>query len=77
MSEEMNGNKKILEKRMRIRTIRALLKLVDEFKVDSLEVDGVKIVKTRHIIDNPLIIESKATKTNQDDDDLLYYSADE
>lgn len=50
-----------------LRTVKALLKLVDEHNLDYLEVNGIKIQKSKHYISDPLpSFSSSAPKPKSD-----------
>lgn len=45
-----------------LRTVKALLKLLEEHKLDSLEVGNIKLVKSKHIVQEPIKAPKKAEK---------------
>lgn len=54
-----------------IEYLKAILDLVDLHKLDSLEISGIKIVKSKHIIEN---IEPIKKDEDVIDDEAMYYS---
>ncbi len=56
-----------------LQQIEKLLQFVQEFKLDMLEVDNIKIIKSKH--DYP---QTKPNEPSKDElEDLLYYSANQ
>lgn len=61
-----------------LRKVKSLLKLLEEYHLDILEVGNIKLVKSKHIIQPAKPIKT-ADKTNTkeaplSDEDLLYWS---
>ena len=56
-----------------LQQIEQLLQFVQDFKLDMLEVDNIKIIKSKH--DYP---QAKPNEPSKDElEDLLYYSANQ
>jgi hypothetical protein len=57
-----------------LRTVKALLKLLEEHKLDVLEVGNIKLVKSKHIIEIPVV---KPNKKIVEPHDPVYSSKEE
>lgn len=55
-----------------LQQIEQLLQFVQDFKLDMLEVDNIKIIKSKH--DYP---QAKPEPSKDELEDLLYYSANQ
>lgn len=60
-----------------------LLELVTKHGLDSIEIDGIKVTRTIHLLQggntypaSGLIPEGNVEATDEDEEDLLYFSAD-
>ncbi len=61
-----------------LRTVKALLKLLEEHKLDVLEVGNIKLVKSKHIIEQPKPQKTAQKTTNDQDiseEDMMFWSS--
>lgn len=56
----------------KIKHLEQIMKLMKQYQVDHVEIDGVKVNKAYHDFTSP---EDKSTK-EVDDEEALFYSAD-
>lgn len=65
-----------MSEKTNIKRIKILLELVDKHKLDYLEVDGIKITKTKHRWEEATQSPQKQTTPPTDEDEeLLFWSA--
>ena len=56
-----------------IEKLKEIMKLMKEFQVDHVEIDGIKVNKVLH--DAPEQPKNDVSKATEDDDEALYFSA--
>lgn len=55
--------------------LEKLFELMDRHRIDSVEVEGVKVVKTQW--SSTLVAATEQASVAHDEDDLLYYASDD